>query len=399
MPVKFALAAHGSRGDTEPCIAVAGELQRRGHDVRMAVTVPSDMRAYVESQELEAVPYGRDWQELLNDEDFTRMLQNPISAIPQAVEYVAQVVAEKVATLVSVADDADLLVAGMTEQTPAGNVAEYYRIPLAALHFFPPQILQHGSSLDAATTQSDRAQRLSLGLSAESTAGQPLEIQAYDEICVPGLAAGWAGSADRRPFVGALTLQLPTDADDEVLSWIAAGSPPICVGFGSMPVPAPADTIAVISAACARLEARALICMGPNNFDGVPVQDHVKVVRELNHASVFPACRAVVHHGGAGTTAAGLRAGVPALVLWNGLDQPVWATSVTYLEVGVGRRFAESTLDSLVADLHAVLNPQHATNAQAVAGQMTPPAESLTRAADLLEEAAVRGYQGAVGRT
>ena len=104
------------------------------------------MRAYVESQELDAVPYGRDWQELLNDEDFTRMLQNPMSAIPQAVEYVEQVVAEKVATLVSLAEGADLLVAGMTEQTPAGNVAEYYRIPLAALHFFPPQILQHGSS-------------------------------------------------------------------------------------------------------------------------------------------------------------------------------------------------------------------------------------------------------------
>jgi vancomycin aglycone glucosyltransferase len=398
MPVKFVLAACGSRGDTEPCIAVAGELQRRGHDVRMAVTIPSEMRAYVESQELDAIPYGRDWHELVNDEDFTRMLQNPMSAIPQAVEYVEQVVAEKVATLVSLADGADLLVAGMTEQTPAGNVAEYYRIPLAALHFFPPQILQHGSPQHAAPTQSDRAQRRALGLPEESTAGQPLEIQAYDEICLPGLAAGWADSADR-PFVGALTLQLPTDADDEVMSWIAAGSPPVYVGFGSMPVPAPDDTIAVISAACARLEARTLICMGPNNFDRAALQDHVKVVHEVNHASVFPACRAVVHHGGAGTTAAGLRAGVPALVLWNGLDQPVWATSIKHLEVGLGRRFAESTLDSLVADLHAVLNPQYTNRAQAVADQMTSPNESLTRAADLLEEAAARGDQGAAGRT
>jgi vancomycin aglycone glucosyltransferase len=362
------------------------------------VTIPSEMRAYVESQELDAIPYGRDWHELVNDEDFTRMLQNPMSAIPQAVEYVEQVVAEKVATLVSLADGADLLVAGMTEQTPAGNVAEYYRIPLAALHFFPPQILQHGSPQHAAPTQSDRAQRRALGLPEESTAGQPLEIQAYDEICLPGLAAGWADSADR-PFVGALTLQLPTDADDEVMSWIAAGSPPVYVGFGSMPVPAPDDTIAVISAACARLEARTLICMGPNNFDRAALQDHVKVVHEVNHASVFPACRAVVHHGGAGTTAAGLRAGVPALVLWNGLDQPVWATSIKHLEVGLGRRFAESTLDSLVADLHAVLNPQYTNRAQAVADQMTSPNESLTRAADLLEEAAARGGQGAAGRT
>ena len=154
----------------------------------------------------------------------------------------------------------------MTEQTPAGNVAEYYRIPLAALHFFPPQILQHGSLQQATPTQSDRAQRRALGL--------PDGIHCRAAVGDSGVRRNlrtWAGGrmggyADRRPFVGALTLQLPTDADDEVLSWIAAGSPPVYFGFGSMPVPAPADTIAVISAACARIEVRALICMGPNNF-------------------------------------------------------------------------------------------------------------------------------------
>jgi vancomycin aglycone glucosyltransferase len=394
VPVKFVLAAYGSRGDTEPCVAVAGELQRRGHDVQLALTVPPEMRAYVESEGLVTAPYGRDWQGLLSDEDFVRMLQNPMNAIPQAVEYVAQAVREKTARLVSLAEDADLLVAGMTEQTPAGNVAEYYGIPLAALHFFPAQILQRGSPDDSVSTQSDQAQRRALGLPDSAVAVRPLEIQAYDEICLPGLAAEWADSADRRPFVGALTLQLPTDTDDEVLSWIAAGAPPVYFGFGSTPVPAPADTIAVISAACARIGVRALICMGPNDFARIPVQDHVKVVREVNHAAVFPACRAVVHHGGAGTTAAGLRAGVPALVLWNGLDQPVWATSVEHLEVGLRRRFSESTLDSLIADLGGVLDPRYANRAKAVADQMTAPAESLSRAADLLEEAATRGRQG-----
>jgi UDP:flavonoid glycosyltransferase YjiC (YdhE family) len=134
--------------------------------------------------------------------------------------------------------------------------------------------------------------------------------------------------------------------------------------------------------------------MGPNDFAAVPVQDHVKVAREVNHATVFSACRAVVHHGGAGTTAAGLRAGVPALVLWNGLDQPVWAASIKHLEVGLGRRFSDSTLDSLIADLHEVLTPGYASHARAVAERMTAPAESLCRAADLLEEAAARGRQG-----
>jgi len=79
--MKFVVAGYGSRGDVEPCIAVAGELLRGGHEVRMAVTVPPDMLAFVESTALTALPYGRDYQELLGDKDFVRMLQNPINAI------------------------------------------------------------------------------------------------------------------------------------------------------------------------------------------------------------------------------------------------------------------------------------------------------------------------------
>jgi UDP:flavonoid glycosyltransferase YjiC (YdhE family) len=392
VPVKFVFATYGSRGDTEPCVAVAGELRRRGHDVRMALTVADDMRGYVESAGLVTVPYGRDWQELLRDEDFTHMLENPMSAIPQAAAYVAEFAAEKSAILVSLAGGADLMVAGLTEQTLAANVAEHQGIPLAALHFLPAQILQQQGSADgAAAMQSDRAQRRALGLPEQPPfAAKPLEIQAYDQICVPGVAVGWADSAERRPFVGALTLQLPTDEDEDVLAWIAAGTPPVYFGFGSTPLSAPADTIAAISAAAARVGVRALICLGASDFAGIPLQSHVRVVREVNHAVVFRLCLAVVHHGGAGTTAAGLRAGVPELVLWNGFDQPMWATCIALLQVGAERCFAESTLDSLVADLRVVLEPQYALHAKEIADQMTRPAESLTRAADLLEAAAAQ---------
>jgi UDP:flavonoid glycosyltransferase YjiC (YdhE family) len=60
-----------------------------------------------------------------------------------------------------------------------------------------------------------------------------LEIQAYDELCLPPLAAEWAEQSARRPFVGALTLELPADADDDVLAWIwAAGVQRLKVGSG-----------------------------------------------------------------------------------------------------------------------------------------------------------------------
>jgi vancomycin aglycone glucosyltransferase len=388
--VKVVVAGYGSRGDVEPCIAVAREVARRGHDVRMAVTVPPDIRALVDSAGLIAVPYGRDWQALLRDADFVRMLGNPMSAIPQAIEYVSQVSAEKSATLVSLAEDADLLVAGITEQVLAADVAEYYGIPLVALHFFPPQILQLRQPQGGVPKQAELAQRRALGLpEADSPLTPRLEIQAYDELCFPGLAAEWQDHRDRRPFVGALTLEVPTDADEEVLSWIAAGTPPIYFGFGSMPLGSPADTVAAISTVCAHLGERALICTGPNDSGHISAAEHVKVVDAVNHAAVFPVCCAVVHHGGAGTTAASLRAGVPTLVLWAGLDQPVWGNVVERLEVGVARRFSAANQQTLVADLRSLMHPARVARARDVAAAMTKAAESVARAADLLDAAAL----------
>jgi vancomycin aglycone glucosyltransferase len=388
--VKVVVAGYGSRGDVEPCIAVARELLRRDHDVRMAMTVPPEMLGLVESAGLTAVPYGRDWRELLGDADFVRMLQNPISAIPQAIEYVTQVSAEKSATLVSLAEEADLLVAGMTEQALAANVAEFHGIPLAALHFFPPQILELREPQGGVPKQAQQAQRRTLNL-PEDNAGStpPLEIQAYDELCFPGLTTEWAQQGHRRPFVGALTLEMPTAADEEVLSWIAAGPPPIYFGFGSMPLASPADTVAVISAACELLEERALICTGPNDAAPIAPTGHVKVVHSVNHGAVFPVCRAIVHHGGAGTTAAALRAGVPTLVLWVGLDQPIWANVIERLEVGAARPFSVANQNSLVADLRLILRPHCINRARDVAVAMTKAAESVVSAADLLEAAAL----------
>ena len=105
----------------------------------------------------------------------------------------------------------------------------------------------------------------------------------------------------------------------------------------------------------------------------------------MNYAAIFPACRAVVHHGGAGTTAAGLRGGVPTLILWTGADQLIWGVRVKKLKVGTARRFSDTTEESLVADLRRILTPAYRARAGELASRMTKPSDSAAAAADLVE--------------
>jgi UDP:flavonoid glycosyltransferase YjiC (YdhE family) len=242
-----------------------------------------------------------------------------------------------------------------------------------------------------ALKQAEDTQRRELGLPRARVRavrriveGGALEIQAYDRLFFPGLAEEWSGT---RPLIGSMTLQMSTDGDESVVSWIDAGTPPIYFGFGSMPVDSPTDAAGMIIDACAELGERALICSGVWNLADFAPAGHVKVVRTVNHASVFPRCRAVVHHGGAGTTAAGVRAGVPNLVLWVGADQPFWGNQVKRLGIGGSLRFSRVTKASLLTELRSVLTPQCATRAREVAAELTEPATSIATAADLLEQA------------
>jgi vancomycin aglycone glucosyltransferase len=386
--MKFVLVGFGGRGDVEPCAAVGRELMRRGHDVVMAV--PPNLLAFVESVGLAAVAYGPDSHAQLDQAAgfFAGQKTNPFAALTEGLERATQVWADKMAVLTPLAEGADLLLAGMMEQRLAASVAEYYDIPLVALHFFPAQIQPTGLLHSQITKLVEDPHRRALGLpEAVEPAEPPLEIQAYDELCLPGPATQWVQPGTRRPYVGALTLESATDADDEVLSWIAEGSPPIYFGFGSTPISSLA-TIDMVIGVCQLLGERLLICSGPNDFSGVEHGDQVKVVRAVNHAAVFPACRAVIHHGGAGTVAAAMRAGVPMLILWLWLDQPVWAAAIQQLKVGVARPFSATNQQTLITDLDSILAAHYPTRAREIAALMTKPAESVTSAADLVEDAA-----------
>jgi UDP:flavonoid glycosyltransferase YjiC (YdhE family) len=414
--MRFVLACYGTRGDVEPCAAIGQELVRRGHDVKMAVA--PELVDFAESVGLTAVAYGLEKRAMLDAyRNFWTAFFGNFWKIPTVLrlwgelrESVTRCWHEMSATLASLAEGADVLFTGLAYERAAANVAERHNIPLAALHYVP--VRANGQLLPVLPAPLARfvmtafewldwliekrvedRQRRELGLPASRRPAPrriadrgALEIQAYDEVCFPGLAGEWAEFRDRRPIVGALTMESPTDADAEVAAWIAKGTPPIFFGFGSMPVESPADTLAMISAACADLGERGLVCSGWSDFADLPHFEHVKVVSAVNFVAIFPACRAVVHHGGAGTTAVGLRAGVPTLILSMDVTQTIWGARVKRLKVGTARRFASTTRESLVADLQTILDPQYIDRARELATQMSKPENSIATAVDVLED-------------
>lgn len=415
--VKVVLACHGVRGDVEPCVVIGRELLRRGHDVTIAV--PPNVVGFAEAAGLTAISWGGESQVMMDAQRdyWTALFQIPWKSndLGRLGAEIGDIVnacwtAESFSTLKSLAETADLIIAGYGfEQFPA-NVAEYYDIPLVTVEFFPTRAngrvlpllpppvgravmkAYERMSWSGAVKELENTQRRELGLPPATTpwreritARGSLEIQAYDVAVVPGLAIEWAHLGGQRPFVGTLTLESPTDSDAEVASWIAKGTPPIFFGFGSVPVGSPADTIAMISTVCERLGERAVVGAGSTDFSAITTPEHVKVVGLVNFAEVFPLCHAVVHHSGAGTIAACLRAGVPQVGLWTLPDQGLRTHQLKRLKVGTGRRFATTTEKSLVADLRKVLAPHYVTQARQFASHMTKPAESVAAAIDLVE--------------
>ena len=196
---------------SSPCAAVGLELLRRGHDVRMAA--PPNLVGFVESAGLPAVAYGSDTKEQLDD-DFVRnfwKIQDPIKLVRAGTEFITRGWAEMNSTLMSLANGADLLLTGVAYQEGAANVAEFYDIPLAALHHMPMRANGHLIQIVPSplirstmtvlewlhwrmTKKAEDAQRRELGL-PKATRSSPrriaergsLEIQAYESSA----SLGW----------------------------------------------------------------------------------------------------------------------------------------------------------------------------------------------------------------
>jgi sterol 3beta-glucosyltransferase len=121
---------------------------------------------------------------------------------------------------------------------------------------------------------------------------------------------------------------------DDLVAFLASGPPPVYVGFGSMAGRNPERAAKLVREALAASGARGIVASGWGGLTAATDSERVFYLREAPHDWLFPQMAAVVHHGGAGTTASGLRAGKPTIVCPFVADQPMWGRRLARLGVG-----------------------------------------------------------------
>jgi UDP:flavonoid glycosyltransferase YjiC (YdhE family) len=131
---------------------------------------------------------------------------------------------------------------------------------------------------------------------------------------------------------------LDTDANwtppPDLVTFLASGSAPVYIGFGSMGNKNPEEAGKIALDALRLSGQRGIIASGWGGMSQTDLPNTVYMLSSVPHSWLFPQLSAVVHHGGAGTTAAGLRAGIPSIIIPFMGDQPYWAHQVVKLGIG-----------------------------------------------------------------
>jgi len=420
--VRVALVTAGTRGDVQPMVALGVELERRGHDV--IVGVPPNLTDFPGRAGLTALPIGADSREFLESPDGRAMLAaGTLRTFLDALGKIAhETFPAMTADTLRVCAGADLIVTGVLREDCAVCIGEASGVPVVALHTSPhrptrayPNYLVTTRGLPgplnrATATLFERTPwrrmrsdindfRSQLGLAptrrptpARIASAGLLELQAYSRLLVPRLD----DYGPRRPLVGFLSLDAGTrrrlgeaGVDDDLDAWLTAGDPPVYFGFGSMPVEDPAAALGMITKVSRSLGVRALVGAGWGELGaGARQGEQVRIAGALDHTAVLPRCQAAVHHGGAGTTAATLAAGLPTLICSVFADQPFWGTRLDQLGVGGHCRFAALDLGTLESGLGRLLNPKVRQRARRLGGALATEDGAVVRSADLIERAA-----------
>jgi vancomycin aglycone glucosyltransferase len=387
--LRILLAAVGTRGDVQPALALALSLQGRGHTVRLCISPNFVDRAA--SLGLEAVPMGVEMRMPKNAGAMPKLTPEEARRLRASMP---DLITDQFETIGAAAIGCDVIVGANAHQYAAPSIAAHLGIGCVTAVYAPnaipspdlPPPLTPGPAMDAAAARSNEEQwrntakawnerslerinrnRARLGL---GPIDDVLDYTLTDHTWLavdPALATVPATTGREIFQTGAWVLEDATPLPADLEAFLDRGEPPIFVGFGSMP--AAADAASAPIAAARAIGRRIVVSRGWADLEIDDAPDCL-AIGDVNYDRLFPRVAAVVHHGGAGTTAAAARAGIPQVVTPMFGDQPYWAARVVDLGVGVSTPHATMTEKSLIGALEEASRPELAERASDLAGRV-----------------------------
>ncbi|KAM4070249.1 hypothetical protein ACB094_12G150800 [Castanea mollissima] len=390
-PLQVVMLIVGTRGDVQPFIAIGKRLQDYGHRVRLATH--SNFKDFVLTAGLEFYPLGGDPKVLAG-----YMVKNKgfLPSGPSEIPIQRNQMKDIIYSLLSACRDPDLDTGvafkadAIIANPPAyghTHVAEALKVPIHIFFTMPwtptsefPHPLsrvkqQAGYRLSYQIVDSliwlgirdmindVRKKKLKLRpvTYLSGSQGSDSDIP-HGYIWSPHLVPkpkDWGPKVD---VVGFCFLDLASNYEppESLVKWLEAGDKPIYIGFGSLPVEEPEKMTQIIVEALETTKQRGIISKGWGGLGNLAEpKDFIYLLENCPHDWLFLQCKAVVHHGGAGTTAAGLRAACPTTIVPFFGDQPFWGDRVNARGVGPPPiPVDEFTLPKLVEAINFMLDPK-----------------------------------------
>ena len=401
--MRVLLTTFGSRGDVQPLLGLAVALRALGADARVCAPPDEEFKKLFAAADVPLLPAFTSVREWIKD-------MVPKRATIPLPKIAAQVMAAQYGAINAAADGCDVMVVtGLFSSVAAARSVAEKRGMRYILAAYCPMFLpspyqrpfEYPSHPHPAAVTDNQAlwdrdvevmnEIFGVGLNAlRDMVGLPKvdNIRDYCYTNRPWMAADPV-IAPWRPHAkldvvqtGAWILPDERPLPADLLTFLDAGTPPVYIGFGSLPAPKDFARMAIdVVRAQGR---RVLISRGWADLALVDDRDDCFIIGEINQQALFPRVAAVVHHGGAGTTTAAARAGSPQVVVPQIADQPYWAGRVWDLGIGSAHDGPTPTAESLSAAIESALSP--GTRARAIAVADTIIGDGAMRAAKMLVE-------------
>lgn len=349
------ILTYGSRGDVQPCLALAAALQSQGHSPLLVL--PAFLRLQADEMGIPALSLPGDIAQL--SQGLNQAGSNPL-AVMRAMKEAVEPVAIDVARIAwQACQGADLVVHTFLFTLGAHAFARRLGIPDISVQFFPmffpasgyPQLAfpelplgrlynrltHHFASALFCSSQRLMYPRVRRAL-PDAPPRLPWPFKASGgRLATPLLLAYSPALVPPEPDWGDHVLQTgfwfldPPPAyqpPQELVEFLAAGTPPLCVGFGSMIHPNSGLLQRALLDGLRQVGVRAVILTGWDGWTAAEEGPDRLFLPAAPHDWLFPRCAAILHHAGAGTTAAALRSGRPNVLLPLAADQPFWARRI-----------------------------------------------------------------------